>query len=105
MAGCHPSVVQEGCGSALGFGGKHLNPVQKSEKWDTYERTLQSLLLFCFPFHGEDEINGGPLVPLMVGGERDQDAVNCVGVDLNTASPALLEHVAGLNASRAQPFG
>ncbi|CAJ1405256.1 unnamed protein product [Effrenium voratum] len=31
-----------------------------------------------------------------------QDAVNCVGVDLNTASPALLEHVAGLNASRAQ---
>ncbi|CAE8615358.1 unnamed protein product [Polarella glacialis] len=31
-----------------------------------------------------------------------EDCVNAVGVDLNTASPVLLEHVAGLSASLAQ---
>ncbi|MFP3354303.1 helix-hairpin-helix domain-containing protein, partial [Pseudoalteromonas sp. SIMBA_153] len=31
-----------------------------------------------------------------------QDSVNAVGVDVNTASPAILAHIAGLNRNVAQ---
>lgn len=47
--------------------------------------------------HDVDQIRLGRMLETVV-----EDAVNAVGVDLNTASPALLSYVSGLGASLAQ---